>query len=71
MREKKRKDDGGMVGVSSRADEITHFDGIKMSVFPSPICGEIARNRAVRTMEEGRRISVSSSFSRTTLVQGK
>lgn len=37
---------GGMTGVSSRAGEITHFDGIKMSVFPTPICGEIARNRA-------------------------
>lgn len=38
----------GMTGVSSRAGEITHFDGIKMSVFPTPICGEIARNHALR-----------------------
>lgn len=45
---------GGMTGVSSRAGEITHFDGIKMSVFPTPICGEIARNRALRRRERKR-----------------
>lgn len=44
-----------MTGVSSRAGEITHFDGIKMSVFPTPICGEIARNRALRRRERKRR----------------
>lgn len=44
----------GMTGVSSRAGEITHFDGIKMSVFPTPICGEIARNRALRRRERKR-----------------
>lgn len=40
---------------SSRAGEITHFDGIKMSVFPSPICREIARSRARRGQERGRK----------------
>lgn len=45
---------GGMTAVSSRAGEITHFDGIKMSVFPTPICGEIARNRARYGDEQAR-----------------
>lgn len=45
---------GGMTGVSSRAGEITHFDGIKMSVFPTPICGEIVRDRALRRRERKR-----------------
>jgi len=45
----------GMTGVSSRTGEITHFDGIKMSVFPTPICGEIARNRALRRRERKRK----------------
>lgn len=69
-----------MTGVSSRAGEITHFDGIKMSVFPTPICGEIARNRALRERKrretererekESRRIPASSLFSRATLTAG-
>jgi len=57
----RRRDEGerewrkrGMTGVSSRAGEITHFDGIKMSVFPTPICGEIARNRVLRRREKER-----------------
>lgn len=40
---------------SSRAGEITHFDGIKMSVFPSPICREIAQSRARRGQERERK----------------
>lgn len=34
---RREREKQGMTGVSSRAGEITHFDGIKMSVFPTPI----------------------------------
>lgn len=46
-REKKRGKkaearEGGRDAETSRTGKITHFDGIKMSVFPSPISMEIA-----------------------------
>lgn len=61
---------GRIAGVSSRTGEITHFDGIKMSVFPSPICGQIARNRAARAAEEKGEDACLLSFLTQTILAG-